>query len=326
MKKILFILLALILVSCASPQRVALPTPVAPIPQRMLFPLYVYPSTGGVRWQPVVDANVYRNIDAIVNPHNGPGASIDLNYFNGINKLRAAGIGVYGYVHTTYGARSISAVKADVDTWLAWYAPLVGIFVDEAEYRAGEGDEGYYAELYAYISSKGLKVINNPGIGTTETYIQLADTTCIFESNITKPFVFPSWGWNYPPSKFCYLAHSASVEQMRAAVAALKVSNVEYVYITNATSSYWSSIPPYLAEEAALLAGGAVPPTIIPATPSRTPTITATRTPVTASQTPILVTSTPTRTPTRTPTASIPATAVCEEALSVWVCDKYPYP
>ncbi len=287
------------------------------IPARMLFPLYIAPGTNGANWNPVISANTYGNIDVILNPSNGPGSAKQTNYVNGIARLKAANVGIYGYVHSTYGDRSIVDVKADIDKWVNWYAPITGIFVDEAEYRAGQGDEGYYAELYAYIKERGMLTINNPGTGTNETYLNLADTTCIFESSVTKTLTFPSWGWNYPSTKFCYLAHSASVEQMRTALDVAAKNNIEYVYITNATSSYWSSIPPYLAEEAALLAGGVVAPTVtapvvtsVPATPTKTATPTFTNT----------LTSTPTLVPTKTPTPQL----ICVPALSVVVCNRMP--
>ena len=254
--------------------QVALPTPVEPISARMLFPLYITPGTNGVNWNPIVAANTYRNIDVILNPYNGPSTSQNVNYVAGIAKLKSAGVGVYGYVYSTYGARPIADVKADVDKWASWYGPLTGIFVDEAEYRAGQGDEPYYAELYAYIKSKGMRVINNPGTGTNETYLNLADTTCIFESAATKSFSFPSWGWNYTPSRFCYLTFAATVEQMRSAVYMAVRSNMLYFFATNASSSNpWSSIPPYLAEEAALLFSKGVMPVVTPSAPPSTPTV-----------------------------------------------------
>lgn len=304
-------------VSTGTPENsVALPTPVEPISARMLFPLYITPGTNGVNWNPVIAANQYCNIDVIVNPYNGPSTSQNINYVTGIARLKAACVGVYGYVYSTYGARPIADVKADVDKWASWYGPLTGIFVDEAEYRAGQGDEPYYAELYAYIKSKGMRVINNPGTGTNETYLNLADTTCIFESAATKGFTFPSWGWIYPPSKFCYLSFAATIDQMRSAVNMAVRNNIQYVYITNASSNYWSSIPPYFAEEAALLYGGGVmpvtTPSVFPSTTTQTPatavptiasvTVTKTQTqPITPTLTPT-ITRTPTQTATRTAT------------------------
>lgn len=282
------------------------------IPARMLFPLYIAPGTNGNNWNAVISANTYGNIDVILNPSNGPGSAKQTNYVNGIARLKAANVGIYGYVHSTYGDRSIADVKADVDKWVSWYGPLTGIFIDEAEYRAGQGDEGYYAELYAYIKERGMLAINNPGTGTNETYLNLADTTCIFESSVTKTFTFPSWGWNYPSTKFCYLAWGASVEQMRTAVDVATKNNIEYVYITGNGSDHWNFIPPYLAEEAALLAGGGV------VTPTASTMPTVTKTPAvtfTATYAPII-----TPTVTRTPTPSL----ICVPALSVVVCNRMP--
>lgn len=285
------------------------------IPARMLFPLYIAPGTNGANWNPVIAANTYGNIDVILNPSNGPGSAKQTNYVNGIARLKAANVGIYGYVHSTYGDRSIVDVKADIDKWVNWYAPITGIFVDEAEYRAGQGDEGYYAELYAYIKDRGMLAINNPGTGTNETYLNLADTTCIFESSVTKTLTFPSWGWNYPSTKFCYLAWGASVDQMRTAVDIATKNNVEYVYITGNGSDPWGFIPPYLAEEAALLAGGVVAPTVTAAPRTATPTaITATAI-VSPTSTP-----TPTSVPTKTPTPQL----ICVPALSVVVCNRMP--
>lgn len=291
------------------------------IPARMLFPLYIAPGTNGVNWNPVISANTFQNIDVILNPYNGPGSAKQTNYVNGIARLKAANVGVYGYVHSTYGDRSIVDVKADVDKWVSWYGPLTGIFVDEAEYRAGQGDEGYYAELYAYIKDRGMLVINNPGTGTTETYLNLADTTCIFESSVTKTLTFPSWGWNYPSTKFCYLAWGASVEQMRAAVDTATKNNVEYVYVTGNGSDHWNFIPPYLAEEAARLAGGEVAstvtaPVVTSVTRTTTPTVTNTTPPT---LTPV-ITLTVTPTITKTPTPQL----ICVPALSVVVCNRMP--
>lgn len=292
---------------------VTLPTQANPVPARMLFPLYITPGVNGANWKAVADANTYKNIDVILNPYNGPSTSINANYVNGIAMLRAAAVGICGYVHSTYGARPIADVKVDIDRWLSWYAPDC-IFVDEAEYRPLSGDEPYYSELYSYIKSRGMQVINNPGTGTTETYANLADSTCIVESNVTKTLTLPAWAWNYPPSKFCYLAHSASVEQMRVAADTAKRNNIGRIFITNATANYWSSIPPYLAEEAAILAGSTViPATSTPTQAPNTPTVTLTATPVLPT-----VTKTQTATPTRTPT---PRPEVCFTLIPTVVID-----
>lgn len=221
---------------------------------RMLIPLYIYPSV--TAYAPVVNANTYRNIDVILNPYNGPSTTIKNNYTNAIVQLRTGGVGIYGYIYTGWGARSMSLVKTDIDNWKSWYNPD-GIFIDEVATTSSVLP--YYSDLYQYITSKGMKVILNPGTTTTEPYISVADSNCIYESDPSKPLAVPTWSTKYPSSELCILQYAASITQMRNTVSFAKSNNVGYVYVTDATFSYWSSLPAYLAEEASLLSGGVVP-------------------------------------------------------------------
>ena len=44
--------------------------------------------------------------------------------------MKAAGVRVLGYVHTSYGKRPIAEVQAEIDRYDKWYKPD-GIFFDE---------------------------------------------------------------------------------------------------------------------------------------------------------------------------------------------------
>jgi len=279
-----------------------------PVITRMLIPLYNDPPS----WGQVVSANAYGNIDVIVNPSSGVGTSLRASYVNGIASLRGAGIGVFGYVETDYGARSISAVKSEIDTWSAWYAPD-GIFLDEMWNTNDAVKLAYYGELYSYIKGKGLTVIGNPGTMTTESYMSSSDVACIYEAPPRSPIPYPAWG-QVNPAKLCALAYNANREQMISFVAETK-GRFGYIYATSDTlNNPWDNLPAYLIEEAALIAGLPVPSTatISPTatfTQTSTPTQTATRTPTqTKTQTP-----TPTRTPTATarPTLCVPEFDIC---------------
>ena len=72
-----------------------------------------------------------------MNPGSGPGAGPNSDYTHEVDLLRAAGGQVIGYVPTTYGARPIDQVLADVDAYYAWYG-LDGIYFDEV---ASAGDQ-----------------------------------------------------------------------------------------------------------------------------------------------------------------------------------------
>lgn len=229
---------------------------------RMLIPLYSYPPG---QWASVVSANTYRNIDVIVNPSNGPGASLSSSYVTGIAQLRSAGVGILGYVYTGYGTRPLATVKAEVDTWQNWYG-VDGIFFDEAD----NTDSGipYYSELQTYVTAKSMTLILNPGTIPTEAYASVANTNVIYENDPSIALTTPAWAANYPASKFAVLQYAASIEQMRSLVALAKSQNIGYIYVTNDIKpNPWNDLPSYLAEEAALLANGTVPP-------SPTPTIT----------------------------------------------------
>lgn len=307
------------------------PTTTTPATTRMLIPLYTSPAN----WGQVVNANVGNVIDVIINPNSGVGTSRLTSYVNGITSLRGARIGVFGYISTGYGSRNITAVKSEIDTWITWYAPD-GIFLDEMWYTDDPMKLGYYGELYAYINQRGLKVVGNPGTMTTQSYLNVTDSVCIFESSpSTVPY--PIWA---QPSKLCALMYGVSREQMISFVNETK-GRFGYIYATNDTlNNPWDSLPSYLAEQAALIAGLPVPlsatvsptgtftatstptrtatPTKIPSlTPTATPTMTLTRTP----------TSTPSATATRTPTHTpSPIPTICETAEStnyiITICTK----
>lgn len=240
---------------------------------RMLIPLYIFPTTAA--YAPVVNANGAGNIDVILNPANGVGASRSTAYVNAMTQLKAGNVGVYGYVYTSYSARAAAAVKSEIDNWQLWYG-VDGIFLDEAANTSVA--VGYYTDLYNYIHAKGMKVIINPSANTLEAYAGISDSIVVYENTPSASLAVPTWSGNYPSSQFGALQYAASVDQMRAFVANAKAKNVGYVFITSdILPNPWDTLPSYLAEEAALLAGGVAQPTN---TASPLPNITLTSTQV----------------------------------------------
>src|ERR1700676_998467 len=126
----------------------------------LIVPLYTYP---GVSWSAIISAkqaNPSVAMVVIINPDNGPGTAKDQNYVTGINNLRAAGIVVLGYDHTSWAARPLADVKADINSYKSWYNAS-GIFFDEMSNVPG--DEGYYSTLNQYSKSLGLNfTVGNP--------------------------------------------------------------------------------------------------------------------------------------------------------------------
>src|ERR1700687_4605795 len=73
----------------------------------VLVPAYIYPTPGGA-WDQMAVAASKVSITAILTPDSGPGSGVDSNYVAAVNKLKAAGGRVIGYVHTSYDDGSIS--------------------------------------------------------------------------------------------------------------------------------------------------------------------------------------------------------------------------
>ena len=128
----------------------------------------------------VKDAHPKIPIVVIANPNSGPGTSMDINFVNGINNLRAHGIVVIGYVFTNYASRSLNAVENDVHAYRTWYN-VNGILFDEMNNVAGH--ESYYSAASQYAKSLGLTfTIGNPGADVPSTYVGKVDTILIYES------------------------------------------------------------------------------------------------------------------------------------------------
>ncbi len=203
---------------------------------------------------------------SVMNPGSGPGSRQSAAYVNTVNKTKAAGVRVLGYVYTKYGARHSAAVKSDIDKYYNWYN-VDGVFFDEAEYRDCT-DDLYYKNLYDYVEQKGGEVILNPGTQTRECYADSADVIVNFEDTYaayaqkdnTGVYEYdkkePAWVHNYPPSLFWHLVHSTPHAAMKDAVNLGKERGAYYMYVTPDTmSNPWDTLPPepYWSDELATL-------------------------------------------------------------------------
>lgn len=249
------------------PARVALQTTSG----RVLIPLYSDPPNND--WNTVISANSSKNIDIIANPADGVGTSKNSNYTTGITNFKQNGVGVYGYVFTGFGTRSLSVVEAEIDNWQAWYN-VDGIFVDEVSDTTS--GLSYYTTLYNYIHNKGMKVVLNFGTNTIQEYASIGDILCIYEdSSISIPFA--SWQSNYPASKFCALRFGTDINGMMNFINEGFSKNIGNMFITDDSGiNPWDTLPNYLPEEASLLAGTSATDTPIPTSTTVIPSPTAT--------------------------------------------------
>lgn len=173
---------------------------------KLILPLYVYPSWQG--WWNNIYAAIAANPDlefqVIVNPSNGPGGSTpgyNSDYISGVARLNSyPNVHTYGYVHTTYGSRSIADVNQDTIDWANWNAytadniSIHGIFFDEVPNWTGQrgaNDVFYMSQLTDYAQSlfgqqvSSFEIIYN--VGQRCNHLEyfdddMADYVIIFEN------------------------------------------------------------------------------------------------------------------------------------------------
>jgi hypothetical protein len=242
---------------------------------QILFPLYKYPnwySPASYIWDDIAAANATVPITAIIDPNNGPdGGGPNSDYAQGVSDLAAGGVTMIGYVSTSYGTRSLSAIEADIDIWAAAWSGISGIFLDEESNNPS--DLAFYQSIRSYIQTKPTltKIIANPGTQTPESFISApaADTTVLFENGSGwNNYAADSYVANYPRSHFASIFYNLGTEsQMKSAVDLAVQRNFGYVFATNDSGanpydtlpSYWTSEVSYVASvpepSAALMAG-----------------------------------------------------------------------
>ncbi|MBK7642363.1 MAG: PEP-CTERM sorting domain-containing protein [Planctomycetes bacterium] len=224
-----------------------------PPPLRVLVPAYFYPVANSpwVRLSAAAAAYPGR-IGAIGDPANGPGASVDPSYTAVFQNFRASGGTLYGYVYTSYGARPLASVIADIDAWIAMY-PLDGIFLDEMDNTPG-AHEAYYQALTQHVRAQlpGAPVVGNPGVSTSPSYLlyqghPVVSTLCIQEAGTG----FLSWhsdAWvaGFPRRAFYALPYAIHANGWQAAVDHAFAENCGLVYVTDdVLPNPWDTLPAY---------------------------------------------------------------------------------
>jgi hypothetical protein len=225
--------------------------------QKVIVPAYFYP---GALWdQSIAGAPVLSTM--IMNPNSGPGTAPNADYTRVVNQARAAGVAVYGYVHTSYGARSQAAVLQDIDRYYSWY-PVDGIFLDEVASSAASLP--YYETLASAIRARaGQRIILNPGVYPDEGYMAVGDVLLTFESTFIKyqTSVAPSWVFNYSADRFYHIVYETSTAaDMVQAVQWSRQRNAGSIFITDdVLDNPFDVLPTYWANELYELNNGGTP-------------------------------------------------------------------
>jgi len=220
--------------------------------QRQIVPAYFYPDDSANLWPAMCSAP--SGSIAVANPDSGPGTAYDPAYAEVIAACRAAGQRVIGYVHTSYGERSLEAVKADIDRFYAYYG-IQGVFLDEMS--NDEADRDYYRRLDDHVKAKGAaqQVVGNPGAAAaTNWQLAVTDVVIVFENTAAAydAWTAPAWTLAAPAAEIGHLVHTAPAAQ-RDRVAHLSAQrNAGYVFVTDdVMANPWDTLPSYWGTDAA---------------------------------------------------------------------------
>lgn len=233
----------------SSPDSTILPTTTG-----TLVPLYTYPTDPS--WLAVINAKLAHPsvpVIAVINPEDGPGASLNADYVKGIAALLKAGVSVLGYVSTAYTVRSETAVNADIDSYRRWYPQMTGIFFDEQTNTPG--GEDYYRRVVAYARSNAFTfTVGNPGTDTAPTYVGTVDMILVYESaGLPSARTMAGWHTGYDRHNFGIIPYGVSALDPAFLIQAK--ANVGYIYVTGDTlPNPWDSVPSYFDALVAQLA------------------------------------------------------------------------
>jgi Spherulation-specific family 4 len=230
------------------------PPPSGQACQTVAIPAYFYP---GADWTAAMAAEPGIGI-MVANVNSGPGTSVDTNYAAAISQASAAGIAVYGYVHTSYGQRSLATVESEINAWKSFYG-VTNIFLDEA--ATTSSTLSYYQTLTAYVhQSAGSQTIINFGTIPPQSQMSVGDIAVTFEGSYSayQSTVFPSWVNSFAPSRFYNIIYSVpSQTAMSQVMSEAAANHVGYVFATSdGLPNPYDTLPSYLTSEASLAQTG----------------------------------------------------------------------
>jgi hypothetical protein len=221
----------------------------------LIVPLY---GQWGTEWEQLIQAKqAYPAVPvvAIVNAADGSGNARNPGYASAIDKLKAVGIVVLGYVWTLDGRRPIPSLEPDIVHWGAWYG-VNGIYFDQMPQKAGM--ESYYAYMSQFTKSHGMTMtMGNPGANTSLSYVGTVSTVIISEQ-VGLPSLQYLASWDRPgygKGSFAFIAEE--VPDFNSTYAALASASVGLMFITD--SSNYFVLPSYLSVEMSLLQSMAIP-------------------------------------------------------------------
>jgi hypothetical protein len=216
------------------------------------IPAYFYPSPGGSPWTAALASEPGIGI-MVANVDSGPGTTADPNYATAISQAEAAGVAVFGYVYTDYGANSLASVEANISLWKSLYG-VTNIFLDQAS--TSSSTESYYQTLTSYVHrrTRGSLTMLNFGTMPPQSFMSAGDIMVTFEGDYStyESTTFPSWVGEYPANRFYNIVYDVPDQtSMTQVLSQAEQYNVGYIYATdNTLPNPYDTVPSYLSSEA----------------------------------------------------------------------------
>lgn len=232
---------------------------------RLLVPAYANPCCGNgpVMWSGIIAfaAAQPKELGVIFNPASGPGGGpVDTNYLNNAGQgpladLLATSVPVYGYVATTYGAKTLAAAQAEIAQyysstyWRGSTVHLSGVFFDEMSNDLA--NVAYYRSLRDAVRQLDANayIIGNPGVGATvnpsgqvvytgDDYATVFNALLVYEdyeSLFATGYTVPAWTNTSGAAQLAMFVHTTPTEvRMRVAMSHAFSRGAAWLYVTDA--------------------------------------------------------------------------------------------
>ena len=210
--------------------------------QSVILAAYSYPFVDSDYWKAVIREGGEKIPYVVINPNNGPGNKVDLNYVRQLEENVKAGIKNIAYIRTNYQKRSLKSVLADVDKYYRLYGKnnLSGFFFDEVGVEE-KNQPAYMKTIYEYVKnkSKDSLVIANPGRQITDNLAPYADifvTSEISADEYINRFTEPESEFENNEDNFYriwHIVYGAKPEQYEQIIKLSRKRNVGWLMITD---------------------------------------------------------------------------------------------
>ena len=212
------------------------------IKQSVIATTYTYPDGKNSFWSNVLTLGKDKVPYVLINPNNGAGKKMEVNYAAQIKKNKEAGIKNIAYIATTYQRRNIKEVKAEVDRYFEFYGTdsINGFFFDEIASSTSQ-QVSYMKEIFDYVKSKSKNnlVIANPGAPITDAISPYADifvTSEVSTNTYIKKFEKPKSNFENNQSNakhIWHIVHSAAPKEYAEIIRLSRERNAGWLMITD---------------------------------------------------------------------------------------------